>query len=475
MPPNVVLIVADDLGYGDLACSGNRFARTPNIDAIASSGVTLHEHYSGSPVCSPARAALLTGRYPHRTGVIDTREVRGLSRLSAREVTLADRLRAAGYSTGLVGKWHLGSVGARYAPYNRGFDEFVGFLGGSSDYWDYWLSHDDRYTRSDGTYLTDRLTSEAVDFIARHRRHPFFLEVAYNAPHSPLQAPQDSLAAFETLEDLSPEVKTIYAMIATMDAGIGRILSALDDFHVSDDTIVIFTSDNGPDMSGSPQFGGEPKSELVRFNAGLRGSKGVVFDGGVRVPAFVRWPGGLGQTATTISLPTHFVDWTPTILEACAVTPMDYPAPAPALDGHSFMPLLQGDASAARTTLAWQWNRYAPLPRCNAALRRGPWKLVWPALDGSLHALPEDSAADRRLDDPFEEPRTLEPYSADVVREISSPAAPLLFDMSRDPGETTDLASSQPALVREMSDELDAWFDDVHSEWRAVIEAGLCN
>lgn len=474
MPPNVLVIVADDLGYGDLACSGNPLAHTPNIDAIANSGVTLKEHYSGSPVCSPARATLLTGRYPHRTGVIDTREVRGLSRLSKKEVTLADRLRAAGYSTGLVGKWHLGSVGAQYAPCNRGFDEFTGFLGGSSDYWDYWLLQNDRYTRSNGTYLTDRLTGAAVDFIERHRRHPFFLEVAYNAPHSPLQAPQGSLAAFETL-DLSPEVKSIYAMIATMDAGIGRILKSLDDFHISDDTIVIFTSDNGPDMSGSPQFGGEPKPELVRFNAGLRGSKGVVFDGGVRVPAFVRWPGGLGQRSATISQPTHFVDWTPTILEACAVNPNDYPTSAPALDGHSLLPLLHGNSSVARTRLAWQWNRYAPVPRCNAALRRGRWKLVWPALYGSLHALPEDSAADRRLDDPFEQPRTLETYSADVVREISSPAEPLLFDMSDDPGETTNLAPAQPTLVRDMTDELDSWFAEIHSEWRAVVNAGFCD
>jgi arylsulfatase A len=474
VPPNIVLIVADDLGYGDLGCSGNPLARTPNIDTLAGSGATLNEHYSGSPVCSPARAALLTGRYPHRTGVIDTREVRGLSRLSTREVTLADRLKMAGYVTALIGKWHLGSVGARYAPQNRGFDEFVGFLGGSSDYWDYWLSHNGDYVRSDGSYLTDRLTVAATDFIARHHQRPFFLEIAYNAPHSPLQAPKSALDDFEALT-LSEEVKTIYAMIAVMDAGVGRVLQALDDFHIADDTIVIFTSDNGPDMSGSPQLGGEPKPELVRFNAGLRGSKGVVFDGGVRVPALVRWPSGLGEKATTVSQPTHFVDWTPTILEACSLSESLYSRPAPALDGHSFMGLLRGDDSGGRSQLAWQWNRYAPLPRCNAALRRGPWKLVWPALEGSMHAFAEDSAADRRLDDPRVQPRALEAYSPEVFRKVAEPAEPLLFDLSCDPGETSNLAPGQPSLVRELIDDLDAWFADVRAEWRSVIDAGLCD
>lgn len=473
MLPNVVLIVADDMGVGDLGCSGNEAARTPTIDACARDGTVLAEHYSGAPVCSPGRAALITGRYPHRTGVIDTREVRGLSRLSRREVTLPERLRRAGYATGLIGKWHLGSVGEAYAPHNRGFDEFTGLLGGASDYWDYYLSSNGHIERGNGTYLTDRLTAEAIDFVQRHHREAFFLEVAYNAPHVPLQAPYEALSVFAD-KPLSDQVKAAYAMISVMDAGIGRIMQTLADLRVLEHTAVIITSDHGPDMSGTPQLREQPTPEFARDNGGLRGSKGVVYEGGIRVPAIVHWPGGLGAARVTHQ-PTHHIDVVPTLLDMAGVlAAQQHVRNDPPLDGQTILGALRGDALESDRTLAWQWNRYQPVARCNAAVRRGPWKLVWPALTGSLVAMPEDSAADRLLDTP-NGAHPLQPYSAEIEREVAAATDPMLFNLATDPGETDDVASDHPDLAAQLVGELDAWFAEVEAERAAVVAAGLCD
>ena len=189
--PNIVLIVADDMGYGDFGLFNDGPARTPVLDGLADESVCLTQHYSGSCVCAPARAALMTGRYPHRTGAIDTLEGQGLDRLALREVTLADHLRAAGYATGMVGKWHLGALDPRYHPNARGFDDFFGFRGGWADYYKWRIDRNGTTEHSDGRYLTDVFASEASAFIARNAQRPFFLHVAFNAPHTPLQAPQE--------------------------------------------------------------------------------------------------------------------------------------------------------------------------------------------------------------------------------------------------------------------------------------------
>src|SRR5439155_13518883 len=188
---NVVVIVADDMGYGDLSLFNDGRCSSPHLDALARDGVCLTQHYSGSPVCAPARASLLTGRYPHRTGAIDTLHGRGLDRIALSEVTIADLFRSAGYRTGLVGKWHNGALDARYHPNARGFDEFAGFSGGYSDYYAYHLDLNGTEVEGDGRYLTDVLTEHAVSFLRRHHRAPFFLVVAYNAPHFPMQAPEE--------------------------------------------------------------------------------------------------------------------------------------------------------------------------------------------------------------------------------------------------------------------------------------------
>ncbi|MDQ1373292.1 MAG: arylsulfatase, partial [Actinomycetota bacterium] len=189
--PNLLVILADDMGYGDFSCFNHGASSTPVLDQLVGDGTCLTQHYSASPVCAPARASLLTGRYPHRTGAIDTLEGRGLDRIKLSERTLADLLAAAGYATGLVGKWHNGALDDRYHPNRRGFAEFAGFRGGWSDYWHWYMDRNGSVQQGDGRYLTDVLTEEAVAFVRRHRTEPFFLHLAYSAPHFPLQAPDD--------------------------------------------------------------------------------------------------------------------------------------------------------------------------------------------------------------------------------------------------------------------------------------------
>src|SRR5271169_3402315 len=183
--PNIGLILADDMGSGDFGCFNYGASKTPVLDQLISEGVCLTQHYSASPVCAPARASLMTGRYPHRTGVIDTLETRGLDRLALRELTMAELLKRAGYVTGLVGKWHNGALDPRYHPNRRGFDEFAGFRGGWQPYWQWHLDRNGSIAGADGRYLTDVFTEEAADFIRRHHQERFFLHLAYSAPHYP--------------------------------------------------------------------------------------------------------------------------------------------------------------------------------------------------------------------------------------------------------------------------------------------------
>ena len=239
--PNILIIVADDMGYGDFGVFNDGLSCTPTLDQLLTESVCLTQHYSASPVCAPARAALLTGRYPHRTGAIDTLEGRGLDRLALREITIADLFQRAGYTTGLVGKWHLGALDPRYHPNARGFDEFVGFRGGWQDYYQWRLNRNDRYFEADGRYLTDVLTDKAVAFIERHRREPFLLHLAYNAPHFPFQAPEEELHPFVETGAFTTAVSTVYAMIARMDLGISRLLESLDRLSLAENTIVLFT------------------------------------------------------------------------------------------------------------------------------------------------------------------------------------------------------------------------------------------
>lgn len=467
--PNVILILADDMGYGDLGVFNNNTVRTPNLDRLVGEGVCFQQHYSASPICAPARAALLTGRYPHRTGAITQHEIHGLDRIALREVTLADAFGSAGYATGLVGKWHNGTFDRRFEPNARGFDEFVGFCGGWADYYRYHLRHNDSLHASDGAYMTDVLTDEAVGFIDRHRESPFFLHLAYSAPHSPFQAPEGTADRFRE-QGHNRVVATTYAMVEAMDAGIGRVLDKLDREGLGEDTIILFTSDNGPAFFNPPYMLEEGEDTFnERFNAGMRGSKGWIYEGGIRVPAIVRHPATVlgGRMSSEL---VHFTDWMPTLLSMCGV---ERPA-GPEMDGQDISPILRGETIDRDPVQYWQWNFYLPSVATNAAMRDGDWKLVQPMIAGTrffnrdIFVTDEEAtraAAFVEADLKHKE----DPSSIAGVLPVPrlkefEPEPVELYNLAEDPGEERDLASAHPDRSRRMLGRLETWFESVEAE-----------
>lgn len=456
--PNVVFILADDMGYGDFSAFNGGLSQTPTLDALMDESVVFTQQYTGSPVCNPSRACIMTGRYPHRTGSIDTLEWRGLERLALRETTLADMLQANGYTTGLVGKWHLGSFDPRYHPCNRGFDEAVCFRGGMHDYYQWRLEYGlDSVRRGDGTYLTDVWTEEACGFIERHQQDPFFLHLTYNAPHTPLQVPDEDRAPFLGHEDLNWGVATLYGMVRRMDRGVARVLETLDRCGLRENTLVLFTSDNGP------QFGGQGEQSTTRFNCHYRGAKGSPYEGGIRVPMIARWPAGLAG-GTTCGEMLHFSDWLPTIL---AATDTALPEDNLPLDGLDVLPVMRGEAPAACTKRCWQWNRYTPLIECNAAIRDGDWKLVRPALHEAM-AVPDIEWLHTCM---YEHEKMIEHgviQDPEPPREVPPPPPPQLFNLAEDPLEQTDLAPENPDRVSRLLRDLENWFEDVETDRRSI-------
>jgi len=459
--PNILFILADDMGYGDFGATSGGLSETPALDVLMAENLCLTQHYAASPVCNPSRAALLTGRYPHRTGSIDTLEWRGLERLALREVTLADLLQRAGYATGLVGKWHLGAFDPRYRPKARGFQETVCFRGGMHDYWQWRIEVNDQPCRADGRYLTDVWTDEALAFLERHHRDPFFLHVTYNAPHTPLQCPEEDVKPFADTGKFTRAVSTVYGMIRRMDHGVGRILERLERLGLAENTIVIFTSDNGP------AFGGQGEDCQTRFNCDWAGHKGVVYEGGIRVPAIVRWPaGGIAGRRDEHAM-VHFCDWMPTLLAAAGLEPPRDRT----VDGGDVLPVLRGEGGATCTRRFWQWNRYTPRVEQNAAMRDGPWKLVRPGVHHS-RITPQDNEWLRTS-----------MYNYDyflehgVVRERDpgldrpAPAEPQLFNLDEDPHEARDLSAREPARLARMLGDLQNWFDEVEAERRTIADA----
>ncbi len=466
--PNVVLIVADDMGYGDFGIFNDGYVRTPTLDHLAGEGVCLTQHYSGSPVCSPARAALLTGRYPIRTGAITPQEVMGLDRIALREMTLGDVFKHNGYRTGLIGKWHNGALDSRYHPNARGFDEFAGFCGGWADYYDWYLDRNGTLEPSTGRYLTDVLTDEANSFIERNRQAPFFLSVMYNAPHSPLQAPEDLVEPY-LAAGLNPAVTLTYAMIESMDNGIARLLDTIDRLNLADNTIVMFTSDNGPAfMLREDQVPEGVSRETRRFNCGFNGAKGSVYEGGIRVPMVMRWPDGL-EGGRSIDELIHFTDWMPTLLEMTGSAQPD----ALPLDGHNVLPLLHGEPPSTTPRRFWQWNGYLPVGSVNAAMRDGSWKLVRPqmqllfATEAGRRAAAEYVALDIEYKYHPENITAIR-GEYDHERLIPEPAPPELYHIEDDPEESVNRASSEPDQCSRMLMNLESWFEEVESERRLI-------
>ncbi|MGC9360640.1 MAG: sulfatase-like hydrolase/transferase [Anaerolineae bacterium] len=455
--PNILQIVVDDMGYGDFGLFNGGLCQTPTLDHLAKNGLCFTQHYSGSAVCAPARAALLTGRYPHRTGAIDTLEGRGLDRLALRERTIGDLLQAQGYTTGLIGKWHNGALDPRYHPNRRGFDEFVGFRGGWQDYYQWRLDANGTARESDGRYLTDVFTEEAAGFIRRHRGEPWFLHLAYNAPHFPLQAPEQEIQPYRESGPFTEGVARIYAMIRRVDRGVEQLLDLLEKLGLAENTLVMFTSDNGP------QFGGEGDMCTTRYNCGYAGAKGVVYEGGIRVPMILRWPAGLPEDGRWNGETIHYCDWLPTLMHAVgAEPPRDL-----ALDGVDALDAIRGEATLADKPRFWQWNRYTPVGASNAAMRDGDWKLVRPRLAASMWLTEADLAMDCELkyepDKHDEIARTPEPE-----REIPAPPPPELYNLAHDPMERRNLAKAEPQRTARMLRKLETWFEEVEAERRSI-------
>ena len=460
--PNIVLIVADDMGYGDFGCFNNGLSDTPTLDQLVREGLCLTQHYSASPVCAPARASLLTGRYPQRTGVLDTLEMRGLDRLALRETTIADLLGRAGYVTGLVGKWHNGALDRRYHPNRRGFEEFAGFCGGWQPYFEWRLDRNGSLSRTDGRYLTDVFTTEACEFIRRQRGKRFFLYLAYNAPHFPFESIESDFAPFRDGGEFTFAVSQIYAMVKAMDRGIAAVLDELARAGLADNTLVMFTSDNGP------QFGGRGQMCSDRFNCGFAGSKTLVYEGGIRLPMVLRWPAGISGRGRTIDAMVHFTDWLPTLLAAGGLAP-EANARELKLDGVNILPILKGDRGKVPEQRFWQWNRYTPDGECNAAMRDGKWKLVRPAIKELMRVSNQDLAVDvdaKYHPDKYAEiQRTPEP---ERVKPAPPPAQ--LFDIESDPVERNDRASAEPERVARMTNELARWFESIERDRHSISD-----
>ncbi len=425
--PNVLLICCDDLAYGDLACHGNPWVRTPRLDALFGESVRLTRYYSG-PMCSPARACLMTGRYNYRTGVVDTSAGRAM--MHPDEVTVAEVLSGAGYATGLFGKWHLGDA-YPLRPMDQGFGEAVWHRAGTivqaetleeNGYFDPLLLHGGRVQKYAG-YCTDIFATEAMRFIGEHRARPFFAYLAFNCPHTPLQVDEAWAEPYRRM-GLPETFARIYGMVENIDANVGRVLDHLAELGLADDTIVIFTSDHGP----CPSARHEGRD---RYNAGLRDRKGSVYDGGLRVPCFVRWPARLRGPAAVERI-AHPIDMLPTLADASGVSP----PPGVALDGVSLLPLLTGKIGAADWPdrhLFFQLDRMADVPR-----RYGNYAVV----TQRHKLLPDRPGRSVRL-------------SPDHGDE--------LYDLLADPAEQHDLAAQQPELVASLRGAYDRWFDDVAS------------
>ena len=417
--PNIVLVLTDDQGYGDLGRSGNPDIVTPHIDAFAENAVVFNT-FLCSPVCSPTRSSIMTGRYNYRTQIVDT--FKGRSVMNTEELTLAEILKENGYKTGIFGKWHLGD-NYPSRPQDQGFDEVLVHLGGGigqpsdpedgSSYFDPVLQHNGVQKKFYG-YCMDVYTDHALNFMEEQRSEPFFVYLATNTPHSPWD---DVPQKYRDLYKNIPEPSSVYyGMLSNIDDNFKRVVDKLDELGLTDNTIVIFMSDNGQASAGAS-----------RYTAGLRGQKTMVYENGIRVPFFIRWPNGFTTTKTIEIMAAH-IDILPTLLNAADI---ELPTTAK-LDGRNLMPLItEENPSWQDRTLVFQHHRgNAPNRYQNSAVRSQNWKLI----------------------------------NNTQVSE-AGPITPSfeLYNLETDPGEQSNLAGANPEKVKQLKSAYDAWFDDVTS------------
>jgi arylsulfatase A-like enzyme len=419
--PNIVIIVADDLGYADIGVHGAKDIPTPAIDSIARNGIRFTDAYVSGPYCSPTRAGLMTGRYPQRFGHefnLNPAAHQDYG-LPLTETTMASRLKAAGYRTALFGKWHLGYAD-RFHPLERGFDEFFGFLAGAHTYFERGAPNnpllDGRKPVSEAPpYLTDALADRAVDFIKRHRSQPFFLYLAFNAVHTPMHATDKYLRRFEQIAD--ERRRTYAAMLAAMDDGIGRTLSALREERLDTNTLVFFFSDNGG-PTGIVEPGARPLDRNGSRNTPLRGSKTQTWEGGIRVPFMMQWPARLPRGRTDAS-PVIQLDVLPTVLAAVGI-PIE---PNWRLDGVNLLPHVTGKTTVPPHDILY-WRLGGMM-----AVRKGDWKLL-KITDNAAQADPS------------------------VLNDLSGVE---LYNLKDDIGETKNLAVSRSDKVNELTGAWQRW------------------
>lgn len=397
--PNVLIILTDDQGYGDLSSHGNPQLATPNLDRLASESVEFTRFYV-CPVCAPTRASLLTGRYNMKTGVHGV--TGGKETMATDETTIAEAFQAAGYHTALVGKWHLGES-YPHVPHAQGFDTFIGMRNG------HWLEYFDSEIEKNGKphiakgYIADALTDEAIGIFRERRNQPVLLYLAYNTPHTPYQVPYRYWRPF-TEGGMDIPLAAIYGMVANIDENVGRLLSELETLGIAEDTIVIFLCDNGPNGA--------------RFNAGLRGTKGSVYEGGVRTPFFFRWPGRVAAGRKVDTIAAH-IDVYPTLADLCGVS---RPAGLP-VDGVSLRPLLEVVSPTA-------------IQQAEAS---------WPQRDLFTHR-------EREGKEDTVYPGAIRTQRYNLVNGEE------LYDIQQDPGETTNIAAAHPELVQAMRQRYESWF-----------------
>jgi arylsulfatase A len=421
-PLNFVFILIDDLGWKDLGCQGSTFYETPHIDRLASQSMRFTDAYAACPVCSPTRASILTGKYPARLHLTDwlpgraDRPSQKLLRppfrpyLALQEVTVAKALHPRGYVSASIGKWHLG--GKPYYPEAHGFDRNVGGTerGSPPSYFFPYRNQNAGIPTlvggREGEYLTDRLTAEAEQFLSQNRDKPFFLYLAHYAVHIPLQAKKDLLAKYQAkAKPGEAQHNPIYAaMVESIDQSVGRLLRKLDDLRIADRTVVFFTSDNGG-LSVK-----EGPNTPATSNAPLRAGKGYLYEGGIREPLLVRWPGKV-KPGSVCPVPVCSVDFYPTMLEMAGL-------PNPQTDGVSLVPLLTQTGELRRDALYWHYPHYSNQGgKPGGAIRQGAYKLIEFYEDGKIE----------------------------------------LYNLQNDIGETTDLAAQLPQKANALRDLLHAW------------------
>lgn len=389
--PNVLFFLADDLGYGDLGCYGGSDVRTPRLDALAAAGTRFEQFYVTSPICTPSRISYLTGRHY-------SRGIESNVGMATSETTMAEMFSAAGYRTGMFGKWHLGSP-LKNSPNRQGFDEFVGFKPGAIDNYSHYfyfgglnrhvLMRDEEPLHEEGSYFPDIMVRETTAFIERNKDQPFFAYLPFNLPHYPLQPPASDVDRFSHIED--PVRRAFAASVWAMDERVGQILDVVDQLGLRDNTIVVFASDHGP--SNEERGGGGSAGPL-------RGHKGTLWEGGIRVPCIVRWPQQI-PAGESRSQPVMSTGLLPTLAAYTGVT-----APGN-LDGHSLTSVIADGATAPpQSILHWEHGTYI-------AAREGPWKLVIRDGKGTLTNLDNDPGEQVNLFD--QQPDRVQRYIDSMV------------------------------------------------------------